>query len=198
MEIKTSTSDPLRIDSVRPQQSTGRVGMTLCPGKTDPRAVTASWDRDLDMDLERAVEWGASVIVSLVEDHEFRLLQVPSFGAAVVRHGMKWLHLPIPDQQSPGPDFETNWFSGSGREIKRFLDDELDIVLHCRGGLGRTGTVAAKLLFEYGEHPERAINLVREARRDEHARKNTIENEVQEEYVRNLTRRLSDPMLDRP
>jgi len=198
MVIRTSTSDPLRIDSVQPQKSTGRVGMTLCPGKTDPRAETGSWDRDLDMDLEVAVKWGASVIVSLMEEHEFGLLQVPSLGAAVVRHGMKWLHLPIPDQQSPGADFETNWFCKSGREIKQFLDDEHNIVLHCRGGLGRTGTVAAKLLFEYGEHPKRAIDLVREARRDEHARKHTIENEVQEEYVRSLTRRLSDPMLDGP
>ena len=84
--------------------------------------------------------------------------------------------------------------------IPLFLDDELDIVLHCRGGLGRTGTVAAKLLFEYGEHPERAINLVREARRDEHARKNTIENKIQEGYIRSLNRRLSSltPNGDNP
>jgi len=28
------------------------------------------------------------------------------------------------------------------------------IVIHCRGGLGRTGIVAARLLVEFGEDPE--------------------------------------------
>ena len=190
MEIRTSTSHPLRIDWVQPKQSTGLVGMVLCPGKTD-HGATGFWERDLDMDLKVASNEGASIIVSLIEDREFELLQVPDFGEAVVRQGMKWLHLPIPDQQSPDDDFETDWFCRSGREIKQSIDDGHNILLHCRGGLGRTGTIAAKLLFEYGEHPERAIDLVREARGDEYARKNTIENNIQEGYIRSLNRRLS-------
>ena len=197
MTVKTSISSPLRIDSVRPGQSTGRIGMTLCPGKTDHSAMTASWERDLDIDLQEAVRWGASVIVSLIEDRELQELQVPTLGAAVLRHGMKWIHIPIPDQQSPDVDFETEWRCRSGREIKRFLDAGADIVLHCRGGLGRTGTVAAKLLVEYGHHPETAINLVRKVRRDPHARKYTIENKVQEEYVRSLPWTTSDFIGDK-
>ena len=37
-------------------------------------------------------------------------------------------------------------------------------VLHCWAGLGRTGTVAARLLVELGADPAAAIDLVRGSR----------------------------------
>jgi len=56
------------------------------------------------------------------------------------------------------------------------------IVIHCRGGLGRTGIVAARLLVEFGEAPEGALFRVRRARAG------TVENRLQEGYVRGLAR----------
>jgi protein-tyrosine phosphatase len=38
------------------------------------------------------------------------------------------------------------------------------VVIHCRGGLGRTGTVAAACLVALGHAPETAIDSVRAAR----------------------------------
>ena len=32
-----------------------------------------------------------------------------------------------------------------------------DVLVHCRGGLGRAGTIAARLLIELGMKPETAI-----------------------------------------
>ena len=52
------------------------------------------------------------------------------------------------------------------------------MVIHYRGGLGRTGTVAARLLVEFGMGPEEAIAAVRKAR------PGAIENAEQEDYVR--------------
>ncbi|MDP7292161.1 MAG: hypothetical protein QF497_08015, partial [Verrucomicrobiota bacterium] len=51
------------------------------------------------------------------------------------------------------------------------------IVLHCKGGLGRTGTIAARLLVELGMTPGNAILAVREAR------PGAIETSAQETYV---------------
>ncbi|MCX7144513.1 MAG: hypothetical protein NT123_26490, partial [Proteobacteria bacterium] len=51
-------------------------------------------------------------------------------------------------------------------------------LLHCKGGLGRTGTVAAKLLIEFGYSADEAIDIVRNARAD------TIDTGQQESYVR--------------
>ena len=180
MAMRTSESHPLRIDSVRPGMSTGLIGMTFCPGKTDHAAMSGAWERDLDLDLATAVRWGASAIVSLIEEHEFQALKVPGLGNAVVERGMKWFHLPIPDFQPPGSAFRQRWVN-AGREIKAILDSGHNIVIHCKGGLGRTGTIAAQLLVEYGNTPDDAIDRVRQARGRE-----SIETSAQEEYIRGL------------
>lgn len=49
--------------------------------------------------------------------------------------------------------------------------------MHCRAGLGRTGTVAARLLVEHGARPADAIALVRTVR------PGSIETVEQESYV---------------
>ncbi len=62
--IKTSLFDPLRIAAVAPPGLPGVIGLTLCPGKKDPGR---GWNRDLDIDLDAIREWGAEIVVSLVE-----------------------------------------------------------------------------------------------------------------------------------
>ena len=62
--MRTSLSDPLRIAAVSPPGLPGIIGLTLCPGKKDPGR---DWDRDLDIDLTVIEQWGAEVVVTLVE-----------------------------------------------------------------------------------------------------------------------------------
>ena len=52
------------------------------------------------------------------------------------------------------------------------------MLLHCRGGLGRAGTIAARLLVELGVQPDDAIRRVRDAH------EGTIENDSQLAHVR--------------
>jgi ADP-ribosyl-[dinitrogen reductase] hydrolase len=54
------------------------------------------------------------------------------------------------------------------------------IVVHCLAGLGRTGTLAARVLVEAGAPPERAVESVRRAR------PGTIQTERQERHVLSL------------
>ena len=107
--VRTSLSHPLQIDELSIDGIDGILGLTLCPGKTDPYGLTASWRRGLTADMEVIAEWGASVVVSLIEDSEFDLLQVPDLGPAVERSGMTWYHLPIRDVMAPGDAFERRW-----------------------------------------------------------------------------------------
>jgi ADP-ribosyl-[dinitrogen reductase] hydrolase len=43
--VKTSQDYPLQIDSVSVPDSTGKIGMTFCPGKKQRGAMTGDWHR---------------------------------------------------------------------------------------------------------------------------------------------------------
>ncbi|MBC6441218.1 MAG: cyclin-dependent kinase inhibitor 3 family protein [Rhodospirillales bacterium] len=180
MTIRTSSTDPLQIAEVRASPSHGRIGITFCPGKHDDHALTGAWHRDLAIDLDAISDWGASAVVTLVEQHELVTLRVESLGAEVARQGMTWFHLPIVDGSVPDERFEAEWRS-SGSTLHAMLHNGKDIVVHCRGGLGRAGMIGARLLIELGTVPETAIRQVREARR------NAIETMEQEEYLLSMT-----------
>jgi ADP-ribosyl-[dinitrogen reductase] hydrolase len=141
------------------------------------------WERDLAVDLDRIVAWGARAMVTLIEDQEFDLLGVADLGARVRARGLAWHHLPIPDVQPPGERFESGWQT-SGPLLRNDLRAGHRVLVHCRGGLGRAGTVAARLLVELGVPADEAIRRVRAAR------PGAIETEQQEQYVRNLPRTL--------
>ena len=174
---KTSTSHPLQIAEVRAAPDTGLIGITFCPGKIQRSAYSGTWSRDLDLDLDAIRNWNASAIISLIEDHEFTALQVEAMGQAARARHMDWFHLPITDMSAPDQRFETLW-AKVGPQIRFRLRNGFNVLVHCKGGLGRAGTIAAKLLAELGMAPAEAITAVRHAR-SPHA----IETGAQEAYV---------------
>lgn len=161
--MKTSASDPIRIAAVSPGPDQGRIGITLCPGKTDPAGISGAWARDLEVDLDAIQRWGATAVVSLITPEEMDYLSVRGLSAAVRRRHMEWWHLPIPDGRTPGPDFEERW-AAAGAAMRDRLRAGFDVLVHCKGGLGRAGTIAARLLVEFGEGADQALRRVREAR----------------------------------
>jgi ADP-ribosyl-[dinitrogen reductase] hydrolase len=138
--------------------------------------MTGAWDRDLALDLDAVRDWGAAAVVTLLESQEMRLLRVQRLGEEVVSRKMQWFHLPIVDVSVPDARFEESWLS-AGKELRSLLRSGHDVLVHCRGGLGRAGTIAARLLVELGMDPRRAIDSVRTAR------PGTIETRAQEEFV---------------
>ena len=178
MTVRTSLTHPLDIGTVLVGERGGRVGITFCPGKHQRKAATGAWERDLDA----IRDWGANALVTLIEDHEFRLLRVEWLGAAARERGLEWFHLPIRDGDVPDAAFERAW-EGAGERLSAILRDGGGVVVHCKGGLGRAGTVAARLLVEMGWESDEAIRAVRGAR------PGAIENDGQESYVRALAAR---------
>ena len=158
-----SGNDPLRIAWVRPRPDHGRVGITLCPGKKDAHGMSGRHDRDLAADLDTVRDQGAVAVVSLITDDECELLSVRGLGAEVRARHMTWLHLPIQDGEAPGNTFEGAW-KHAGPYLRSLLRSRFDVLVHCKGGLGRAGTVAARLLVELGACPEDAIDEVRRVR----------------------------------
>jgi protein-tyrosine phosphatase len=178
---RTSETDPLLIAQV--PAGAGLVGLTICPGKRGDSVFGAGWERDLDADVRVIREWGAAAVVTLIEDHEFELLGVERLSAAVRDAGMEWHHLPIRDVDVPDSHFEADWARSGVRLGDRLRNGER-VLVHCRGGLGRTGMVAARLLVEVaGVTPRQALDDVREARHG------AVETPEQEAWVLELKRR---------
>lgn len=160
---RTSITDPLRIDTVAVPGVHGRIGMTICPGKKYAWGRHGAWHRDLETDLAAIQHSGAHTVISLIEDHEFETLQVAGLGATARARGLDWRHWPIRDRDIPDERFETCW-AHDIETIAARLRTGHGIVLHCMGGLGRTGTVAACLLMHFGLPASDAAERVRAAR----------------------------------
>jgi ADP-ribosyl-[dinitrogen reductase] hydrolase len=141
----------------------GRIGITLCPGIYDRHAATGEWDRDLALDLDSIRDWGAAAVLSLLEPKKLTLLRVERLGEEVLGRKKLRLHLPVVDASIPDQGFERRW-AAEGKEIRSLLRRQLDVLVHCRGGLGRAGMIAPRLLTELGMETTKAIATVRTAR----------------------------------
>ena len=175
MAIRTSKTHPLEIDEL--PCGPGVIGMTLCPGKRADSYYGRPWERDVEADIRVVADWGATTLVTLMEAPELEVLGVGDLGSVAEAAGLEWHHLPITDVQVPDERFERPW-AYSGHALRKKLASGERIVLHCRGGLGRTGTIAARLAIEFGAAPGEALDAVRRAR------SGTVETPAQEAYVR--------------
>jgi protein-tyrosine phosphatase len=172
--MRTNQSSPLEIAAVAAPGVSGLIGLTLCPGKKDP---AGGWHRDLHIDVATIRDWGAEVVVSLIETSEFALLDVLDLPSVVEEYGLRWAHLPIADVSVPDERFETRWVA-AGADLRAVVRRGGRVLVHCRGGLGRAGMIAARLLVELGTDPEGAIRAVRRVR------PGAIETREQERYIR--------------
>jgi protein-tyrosine phosphatase len=89
--------------------------------------------------------------------------------------GLKYKHLPILDQGVASRDEMddiVNW-------IDTILQEKGSIMIHCVGGLGRSGLVAAAYLIKKGISWEKAIEHVRVIRSPR-----AIESTLQEQFLR--------------
>ena len=79
--LKTSLSSPLRIAEISVSPLDARLGLTLCPGKKDR---SQGWDRDLATDVRAIRNWGATTVLTLIEEHEFRLLAIEALARSLM------------------------------------------------------------------------------------------------------------------
>lgn len=68
--------------------------------------------------------------------------------------------------------------------IVGFLREGRNTVVHCRGGIGRTGTVISSVLVGLGHDADDAMKIASAARKNE-----VPETEPQREYVREFAKR---------
>ena len=179
MNWRTSESHPIRIAEIILDEQQ-KIGLSFCPGKTQSHAMSGRWKRDLEFDLVSINSHGYDVVVSLIESEEFVELKVEAFhSGAVQKAGMEWIWIPIEDRMTP-----TQINHAGLNEVLAEVKSGKSVFVHCKGGLGRAGSVTAWLLTHF-EHS--APSAIAETRL---ARKGAIENIRQESWVTDHAGRL--------
>lgn len=176
MTVSRAPSGPLHVDWIA-LPSGGCIGMTHCPGRRGRDGSGRQWQRDLAADLRTLAQARVQALVTLIEEREFHTLGVPGLPAQAPNL-FDWHHLPIADMTPPDASVLAQW-RRSGTGLLDTLHSGGRVVFHCAAGLGRTGTVVAKLLADsFGLSAGDAIAQVRQAR------PGTIETAAQEDFVR--------------
>ena len=176
MEIRTSVTHPIYVGWL-PRDAPGKAGLTFAPGKAGSSNMGHyCWQRDLTTDLIRLRDAdGVSHLVCLIEDHEFEILAITDYLKTAHQLGLEVLRHPIPDGGIPAHPSDVDAIIGS---LSATLDAGHHVVIHCRGGLGRAGTVAGCFLVSQGHSVAQARDILHRVRGP-----NCPENDRQKEFI---------------
>jgi ABC-type branched-subunit amino acid transport system ATPase component len=160
----TGSEDALAVGQVIVVDHRGPAGFHwVVPGKlagcAQPGAVLA-----LDHDLDLLARAGVHTLITLTE----RDMDL----AALARHRLNNLHLPIFDRQAP--TIAQAYMLAS--RIQRLMDHGVTVAVHCKAGMGRTGVVLAAWLIREGAYS--AANALARLRRINPAYVQTQEQEA--------------------
>ncbi|WP_370307298.1 isochorismatase family protein [Sinimarinibacterium flocculans] len=151
---RLTATTTLRIDWLPDELTTpGAIGLTWLPGRRDA-------GRAIDDDVARIVAAGVSAVVCLLDREEFQRYGVDTLLDNYRHAGLDVLHCPTLDGWVPNDDElrqAVEWVESQRAAGKRVL-------VHCVGGLGRAGTIAACWLRHTGTDAQTAIDLVRRVR----------------------------------
>jgi protein-tyrosine phosphatase len=135
--------------------------MSMAPGKHDQDGEVL-WQRDLQADLDRLrTQYGIDRLVCLLEVDELEQLNIPDLLGQTRAHGIAAEHFPVPDDGLPD---SMESFTALVDRVTAAVKSGETVLIHCKGGQGRTGMLTAAILVELGATSENAIALVRQSR----------------------------------
>ncbi|MBO9447759.1 protein-tyrosine phosphatase family protein [Ruegeria sp. R14_0] len=116
-----------------------------------------------DHDLSVVRNWDPDLVISMTTEAEMQQAGAAGFGDDVQSVSAGWQHLPIEDFGAPPPTIQALWpeTSASARQV---LARGGRVLVHCRGGCGRSGMVVLRLMIESGEAPAQALARLRATR----------------------------------
>ncbi|SFR45122.1 Dual specificity phosphatase, catalytic domain [Yoonia tamlensis] len=129
---------------------TGRIALCPSPGSSG----------DYPADLRDLLHWAPALVISLTVQAELQACGAAHLGDDLVRRGIDWLHLPVPDFEVPA---HMDWPRLHARMTAQF-DQGHGVLIHCRGGCGRSGMLVLRAMIAAGEAPDAALARLRGVR----------------------------------
>lgn len=123
-----------------------------------PRPRGGDW---LEEEVQSWKEAGLDVVVSLLTQEEVSELELSQEEHWCHAHDIQFCTFPIPDRRVPA---SRKAVAELVERLERALEAGESIAVHCRQGIGRSGTIAALLLVAAGEDPETALAHISQAR----------------------------------
>ncbi|WP_189337815.1 phosphatase domain-containing putative toxin [Photobacterium sanguinicancri] len=137
-----------------PLADSGKLLLTPCPGTKE--ADLASSIADLKAE-------GATVVLTALEMNDLPNDGVQALADACKDAGLAWFHLPIEDDCAPADAFDVNW-TAANQAAQRALDNGEAVVAHCKGGSGRTGLIAARIMLDRSVDVKTAVAQIQALR----------------------------------
>ncbi|MEY8841911.1 protein phosphatase [Cribrihabitans sp. XS_ASV171] len=131
----------------------GTLALCPMPGRYGP------YSEDLDL----IASWQPALVISLTTEVEMIEDGARHFGSDIQGRAARWAHLPVPDYGTPPREAEERWGAVSA-SARQALKGGGRVLIHCRGGCGRSGMAALRLMVECGEKPQEALARLRTVR----------------------------------
>ncbi|MFA3916912.1 protein-tyrosine phosphatase family protein [Ruegeria hyattellae] len=119
---------------------------------------------DYDGDLALIADWKPGLVISMTTELEMFEAGALQFGPDIQGRASRWAHLPVTDFNAPPFAIQQAWPEVSA-DARHALNGGGRVLVHCRGGCGRSGMVALRLMIECGERTEAALTRLRAVRR---------------------------------
>ncbi|KUJ76554.1 protein phosphatase [Ruegeria marisrubri] len=114
-------------------------------------------------DLNTVAAWKPGLVISMTTEAEMIQEGARHFGTDIQGRASRWAHLPVEDFGVPPREVQARW-PGVSASARHALSGGGRVLIHCRGGCGRSGMAALRLMVECGEGPAEALARLRAVR----------------------------------
>ena len=149
-----------KINSINVEKINCCIGFGPFPGRRKSRGSGKILNRDIYHDLGLIKKWGARTIISLIEAREISETYLKLIAGYAYKNKIKHIHFPIKDYAAPEMLSNIQW-QKIKEDLHRGLANNEPLFIHCKGGLGRSGTICAQLLIEHGYTVEFSLKNIR-------------------------------------
>lgn len=118
---------------------------------------------DLQADVDAIAQWGASLVISATEGAEMQNLGAGELPDLLKQAGIAWGHFPIQDFGVPDSAVAPQWAVLS-QVAHQTLQAGGRVLVHCRGGCGRSGMLVLRLMLEAGGAADEVLAQLRAVR----------------------------------
>ena len=131
----------------------GKIALSPVPGRFGAYAD----------DIRLIARWAPGLVLSMTTLDEMDQAGASGLPDDLASFGCGWLHLPVVDFGTPGGTSAQIWPDASA-QARQVLATGGRVLVHCRGGCGRSGMAIVRILADMGEPPDAALKRLRAVR----------------------------------